>query len=266
MRKLLNLTLFLGLMILASCSSEIDQGDNPLLLPGQVRFTSTIGSGAESRVTGNNWDQGDAIGVYALNAGSEIPGGIYGKANAKFTTANEGAVGTFTAATAADQIVYPIEGAKLDFVAYYPYGAEVTDHQLPVDVSDQTNSAAIDYLYADNVKGKNKDDIEANLVFKHRLSQLIINISESEGLSLQTMSGVLQGLKTDGVFHLVDGAVTPGETTGDIVPLFNDDKSIAVAILVPGQNLKDITFEMIVNGKTYNWTPENQTLESGKKI
>ena len=87
MRKLFNLTMLLGLMILQSCSSEIEVRDNPLLLPGQVKFKSTIGAAdVSTRVTGTNWDQGDAIGTYALNAGSELPAGIYGKENAKFTT------------------------------------------------------------------------------------------------------------------------------------------------------------------------------------
>lgn len=266
MRKLFNLTMLLGLMILASCSSEIEVRDNPLLLPGQVKFKSTIGAAEVStRVTGTNWDQGDAIGVYALNAGSELPAGIYGKENAKFTTPDSGAEGVFTAATTEDQIAYPKDGAKIDFVAYYPYGAEVTDYALPINVSVQTNSTAIDYLYSDNVKDKSIADQSANLNFKHKLSQLILNISGEGYSDLSGLTAVVKGLKVDGSLDLKNGSVTTGGTVANITPLFNTDKTVATAIIVPGQDLKDATVEFTIDGKTYKWTPETQTAESGKK-
>ena len=265
MRKLFNLTMFLGLLIIASCSSENDLRDNPLLLSGQVKFQSTIGAEVSTRVTGTNWDQGDAIGVYALNAGSEMPGGIYSKANARFTTPDAGALAQFTAATADDQIAYPKDGSKLDFVAYYPYTAQVTDYKLPIDVSVQTNSAAIDYLYTDNVKGKNVADQTANLNFKHKLSQLILNVSLAGFESNSGLTATIKGLKVDGSLNLKDGTVDAGETDGDITPLFNSAKTTATAILVPNQNLQNATVEFTLNGLTFKWTPESQLIETGKK-
>ena len=266
MRKLFNLTLFLGIMILASCSSEIDLRDNPLLLTNQVKFTSTIGAvEVSTRVTGTNWDQGDAIGVYALNAGQAIPDGIYGKDNAKFTTPDAGAQGTFTPATTDDQIAYPSDGAKLDFVAYYPYAATVTDNKLPINVSVQTNSSAIDYLYSNNVTGKSIADQSANLNFKHKLSQLIININGAAFDNFNTLTAVVKGMKVDGSLDLKDGVVTAGSTAGDITPLLNADKSVAAAIVVPGQDMKDITVEFALGDVKFVWHPEALTLESGKK-
>lgn len=265
MRKLFNLTLFFGFLIFASCSSETDERENPLLLPGQVKFNSTIGAEVTTRVTGTNWDQGDAIGVYALTAGNEIPEGIYGKANAKFTTPDTGAEGVFTAATAEDQIVYPKDGSKLDFVAYYPYAVQVSDYKLPIDVSDQTNPAKIDYLYADNEKGKSISDPSANLNFKHKLSQLILNISSEGNSTLDGLTAVIKGLKVDGSLNLKDGNIALGTTAGDITPQLNTARTIATAILVPGQDLKEVTAEFTFAGKTYKWTPETQMIESGKK-
>lgn len=266
MRKLFNLTMLLGLMILASCSSETDLRDNPLLLTNQVRFTSTIGAvEVSTRVTGTNWDTGDAIGVYALNAGQAIPDGVYGKDNAKFTTPDAATTAEFTAATAEDQIAYPKDGSKLDFVAYYPYTVEVDDYQLPIDVSVQTNSAIIDYLYSDNVKGKSILDESATLNFKHKLSQLIININGAAFDNLSSLTAVVKDMKVDGSLDLKDGAVTPGSTVGDITPQLNSDKTVATAIVVPGQDMKDITVEFTLDGVKFVWQPEAQALESGKK-
>lgn len=265
MRKLLNFTMLLGLLIIASCSSEDDLRDNPLYLSGQVKFQSTIGAEVSTRVTGTNWDKGDAIGVYALNAGNEIPGGIYGKENARFTTPDAGESAQFTAASAEDQIAYPKDGSKLDFVAYYPYAAQVVDYKLPIDVSVQTNSAAIDYLYANNVKGKSIADQSANLNFKHQLSQLIINVSLAGFDSNTGLSATIKGLKVDGSLNLKDGTVEVGQTDGDITPLFNSAKTVATAILVPNQNLQNASVEFLLNGVTFKWTPESQIIETGKK-
>lgn len=265
MRKLLNFTMLLGLMIIASCSSEDDLRDNPLYLSGQVKFQSTIGAEVSTRVTGTNWDKGDAIGVYALNADKEIPGGIYGKENARFTTPDAGESAQFTAASAEDQIAYPKDGSKLDFVAYYPYAAQVVDYKLPIDVSVQTNSTAIDYLYANNVKGKSIADQSANLNFKHQLSQLIINVSLAGFDSNTGLSATIKGLKVDGSLNLKDGTVEAGPTDGDIIPLFNSSKTVATAILVPNQNLQNATVEFLLNGVTFKWTPESQVIETGKK-
>ena len=265
MRKLLNFTMLLGLMIIASCSSEDDLRDNPLYLSGQVKFQSTIGAEVSTRVTGTNWDKGDAIGVYALNAGKEIPGGIYGKENARFTTPDAGETAQFTAASAEDQIAYPKDGSKLDFVAYYPYAAQVVDYKLPIDVSIQTNSAAIDYLYANKVKGKSIADQSANLNFKHQLSQLIINVSLAGFDSNTGLSATIKGLKVDGSLNLKDGTVEAGQTDGDITPLFNSSKTVATAILVPNQNLQNATVEFLLNGVTFKWAPESQVIETGKK-
>ena len=200
-----------------------------------------------------------------MNAGQAIPDGIYGKANAKFTTPDAGAQGTFTPATTDDQIAYPSDGAKLDFVAYYPYAATVTDNKLPINVSVQTNSSAIDYLYSNNVTGKSIADQSANLNFKHKLSQLIININGAAFDNFNTLTAVVKGMKVDGSLDLKDGVVTAGSTAGDITPLFNADKSVAAAIVVPGQDMKDITVEFALGDVKFVWHPEALTLESGKK-
>lgn len=254
----------IGVMLFAaSCSNEIDVPDNPLAHPNQAVFNSTIGD-LVTRATGTNWDAGDAIGVYALNADQALSeAGIYdGKANIKHNTPGDG---KFTAV--AEGIIFPKTG-NLDFVAYYPYNATINEYKYAVNVSNQTNPSAIDVLYSDNAKGANIDNSTVNLNFKHKLSQLILNVSIGDGVtSLTGLTSKIEGFKVDGSMNLVDGVVTTGTTVANITPLIKNEgtTATATAIVVPGQNLSSVKVLFTLNGQVYEWTPESQDLESGKK-
>lgn len=254
----------LGVMLLASCKSEIDCPENPLSTVNQVRFNSTIGEMSNTRASGTTWDTGDAIGIYALNAGQTLSDqAIYdGKANIKHTTTGDG---VFAAATEA--ITFP-ESGNLDFVAYYPYQTTVTGYAYPVNVANQSVPAAIDVLYSNNAKGANKSNTPVSLVFKHMLSQLVLSVSAGDGVSsLDGLTAKVDGLKIDGSMNLVNGVVTIGTTTGVLTPTATVSGTSATvsAIIVPGQDLKSAKVSFTLNGKVYEWTPAEQALESGKK-
>lgn len=254
----------IGVMLFAaSCSNEIDVPDNPLAHPNQAVFNSTIGD-LVTRATGTNWDAGDAIGVYALNADQALSeAGIYdGKANIKHNTPGDG---KFTAV--AEGIIFPKTG-NLDFVAYYPFNATINEYKYAINVANQTKSADIDVLYSDNAKGANIDNSTVNLNFKHKLSQLILNVSIGDGVnSLNGLTSKIEGFKVDGSMNLVDGVVTTGTTVANITPLIKNEgtTATATAIVVPGQNLSSVKVLFTLNGQVYEWTPESQDLESGKK-
>lgn len=254
----------IGVMLFAaSCSNEIDVPDNPLAHPNQAKFISTIGDVA-TRATGTSWDAGDAIGVYAINAGQDLSeSGIYdGKANIKHNTPGDG---KFTAV--AEGIIFPKNG-NLDFIAYYPFNATINEYKYAINVANQTKSADIDVLYSDNAKGANIDNSTVDLNFKHKLSQLILNVSIGDGVnSLNGLTSKIEGFKVDGSMNLVDGVVTTGTTVADITPVIVNEQTTATAtaIVVPGQNLSSVKVLFTLNGQVYEWTPESQDLESGKK-
>ena len=264
MKKSNILFTIIGVMLFAaSCSNEIDVPDNPLAHPNQAKFISTIGDVA-TRATGTSWDAGDAIGVYALNADQALSeAGIYdGKANIKHNTPGDG---KFTAV--AEGIIFPKTG-NLDFVAYYPFNATINEYKYAINVANQTKSADIDVLYSDNAKGANIDNSTVNLNFKHKLSQLILNVSIGDGVnSLNGLTSKIEGFKVDGSMNLVDGVVTTGTTVADITPVIVNEQTTATAtaIVVPGQNLSSVKVLFTLNGQVYEWTPESQDLESGKK-
>ena len=169
MKQIKYLFIFLGMALFAACSDS-DVGG----LTGdanQANFSATIGE-LQTRVTDNSWDTGDAIGIYAINAGNALSDATIfdEKSNVKYTTTGDG---TFTPVGA--PINFP-ETGELDFVSYYPYNAAITDFKYTIDVSSQSNLAAIDLLYSDNAKGESKDINDVDLDFNHALSKLVFSV------------------------------------------------------------------------------------------
>lgn len=252
--------------LLASCNdSSVECPNNPLDNGGQASFFGSIGA-LKTRATDKAWDAGDAIGVYALNEGQALAASaIYdGKENVKYTTNGSNA---FNAA--ADKIEFPEQG-NLDFIAYYPYQNSLSNYSYNIDVTTQANPAAIDLLYADNAKSENKSNPKVALVFEHMLSKLVLNVSTGKGLSsLQGLAATIKETVVDGTFNLVNGKVSLGSTKKSITPVVsvaNDNQSAVVtAIVLPGQDLKDIKIVFTVSGKTFEWTPNAQALASTTK-
>ncbi|HZJ80302.1 MAG TPA: DUF6359 domain-containing protein, partial [Dysgonamonadaceae bacterium] len=98
----------------------------------------------------------------------------------------------------------------------------------------------------------------------------MLNVELGENLtSLQGLTAGINNVVVDGSLALVDGTVTTGTTRKDITPnvaIASDNKTATVAaIVVPGQNLEDVTIVFSLGGKDYKWTPTTQELESTYK-
>ncbi|NLZ72652.1 MAG: hypothetical protein GX905_02375, partial [Bacteroidales bacterium] len=168
-------TLLVGFMM--SCSSDDDHdfgyGKNHEL---SAQFKATVAK-PSTRVTENNWDKEDAIGIYALKADQALEEAAIYKGNAKYTTVSVGESGNFTPASDDDAIIFEKEGNKLDFIAYYPYVETITDYNLSINAEDQSNLSEIDFLYSNNAKGHNRDNKEVPLQFTHQLAQIVLEIT-----------------------------------------------------------------------------------------
>ena len=264
MKHLKFLFLFIGLAIFASCS-ESDVEGGVIGDANQAIFSGIIGE-LQTRVTDNSWDSGDAIGVYALMADQALSDAAIfdGKSNVKYTTSGNG---TFTVAGA--PINFP-ETGNLDFVSYYPFKTAITDYKYSIDVTSQSDMAAIDLLYSNNAKGQTKSSPNVDLQFNHMLSKFEMNVQLGEDLtSLEGLTVNIKSVIVDGSLALVDGAITTGTTRKDITPkvsIASGNKTATVAaIVVPGQNLEDITIVFSLDGKDYEWTPASQELLSTYK-
>lgn len=229
---------------------------------GQVQFTSSIGGDVSTRVTGNKWDNNDAIGVFmkqGANLGSALA------MNKKYTTAGNG---NFSA-EGADIINYP-ETGSVDFIAYYPYAAGLTGTTLPVNVADQSNQAAIDILYSNNATGLSKTSGTANLAFKHQLAKVELNVKAGTGIpSVSGLSVAYNSVNTTATFDLATGAMTnlsgSQNLTAKTTAQTATASQLVEAIVIPGNYAaKQVAFT--VAGSSFTWTlPASLQFEAGKK-
>lgn len=228
-------------------------------------FYSTIGA-VQTRATATAWEQGDAIGVYALTAGQALPGGIYNeKANIKYTTASTD--GIFKAASIGIQFLNSED--KLDFISYYPYKETINNYTYPINVSAQSSPETIDLMYSNNVKNSESGTSLVNLNFKHALSQLVFSITAGDGItSLQSITASLSDVVVDGAFDLASGNVTMGTTKQSLAPkVYNTNNTTATVsvILLPGQNTKDVVVSFTLNGSIYKFPLSEVILASSSK-
>lgn len=233
------------------------------------------------------WVTGDAVGIFMLTAGGNLPGGLSSGADDieyKATPGSPASGASFAPADASQTIYYPQTGA-VDFLAYYPYGSkgtgtgQVTDTYIyKVSVAPQSTTAeqaAIDILYA-KASNVSKSNAAVNLAFDHALSKLVINVKAGDGMGGADFSGItasLQGFPTTADLALADGTTftNVGGTATDITPLkwttASDPQYEATfeAILIPqsGTNAgRSVVFT--VGGVPYTWTiPDAENFAPG---
>ena len=252
-------------LTLFSCAKDHEPQLNENI---NAKFFSTIGQ-MDSRASNTTWSSNDAIGIYALNFGTTLAtANIYNSGeNIQHVTALGD--GAFTVVTASEAIQFPANGDALDFIAYYPYKATITNYTYPVDVANQSNLELIDLLYSDNATG-NKTTPAVMLQFQHKLSKLIMNITAGTGVTtLAGLTASINNLNTQASFSLVDktfsGIGNPASLT-PTVTIASDNLSATIeAILIPSQDINSAEIVFTLAGKTYTWTPNSKILLSEKK-
>lgn len=177
--------ILLAAMTLTACSN--DETVNEVTSTDRVALQVT--SGIQTRAIGNAWQANDAIGIYMLKAGETAI--AESATNKCYTTADGNSA--FTAATADQVIYFPVSGANVDFIAYYPQQA-LTDGVMTIDVSSQTNLPKIDLMAAklqstpQNPINKNYPAVALN--FSHKLTKIELNITAGTGLTAADLAGL----------------------------------------------------------------------------
>lgn len=218
--------------------------------------------GAKTRASNDAWDDGDAIGIFMKNAGELLsPESVLAK-NAKYQTQGNG---SFTPASVSQDVKFPLDGSAVDFVAYYPHGTVSSAFEYSIDVTNQSNQAAIDLLYADNAKALSNNE-NVNFSFSHQLSKIIVVLNSIDGSALSDVSVTLKGLNTKGKFSLIDASQTTS-SKGNVKMKIADNGQLAEAIVLPTSTLAGVTIE-ILNGEygyvyDLNSLPNIVSFESG---
>lgn len=230
-------------LTLSSCSNNLDDNSSWGSDSQNVKFSSYIEGQKTVKASGTTWTTGDKVGIFMKKAGADL--GAATAANKQFIADDRG---NLTAAAADQALVYP-EGA-VDFVAYYPYTATVTENKVAVDVKNQSKPADIDLLYSNNATNVTASANAVNLGFKHQLATVRLNIKTQGIASTAGLTATLTGSKTAGSFNLADGSLAVTDASAaDIAFTVNAAGTQAEAIVLP-QNAANVKVKFTLNGKT----------------
>ena len=263
--KISNL-LYMGALSTLALMSCTNNDDNSEWYGSEgIVFTTAI----QSRVSGNTWNANDEVGIYMMNAGSGIEAAT--AQNKKYIAQTNG---TLTAAPGNG--IYLPESGNVDFIAYYPYTTSVSGNKLAVNVSDQSNPAAIDLIYSNGTKGVAAPTATTiSLGFTHQLTKVTLNVTKDE--TIETLNGLgvnIKGVSTEGEFNLADGTLTAtAGTNNKDVAMYIDAQgttATATAIILPtaastDQTSLNLTFNL--NGQSFTHTISDASIfEKGTNV
>ena len=202
-----------------SCNNE-DSGSV------KTEFVSTIKSGS-------TWNAGDGIGLFMVGQNQALSSGaIVNKAdNAAYTAASGGASSTLTAGSNAIRIP---AGRTVDFIGYYPFTESIEDYKYPVDVSDQSDPAALALLYSNNAVGHSTKSRSVEMEFSNQMSNVVFNVVKGATVSeITNLSATIEGMPTTALFSLADGVfVNESNSTTPVNIRKTGDLSLE-AIVIP---------------------------------
>ena len=264
MIKFFALALLAGAMV--SCNTEDTASTTP---NGKVAVQFTGGISVNTRASGLAWADGDMIGIFMTGANQTLSADAIKEGVDNVCYQTSGSV-AFSPISGGKTIYYPIDG-DVDFYSYYPY-TTVSNYKVALNVADQTNQEAIDFMYA-KTTGCNKATPQVDLRFSHMLSRLILNVQAGNGLTqddLNKLTVTIKDQNTTATFNLADGVIS-GEGNPDNIQM----KAVQVgkryeAILLPtASKIREIEFELnngfdapfvwkmdqeLTGGNLYNYT------------
>ncbi len=193
-----------ALSLLTSCAKT----DEALTVDSEnlVQLSSSIEG--LTRVSGQSWESTDAIGVTIFKRGEDFPSGD--DVNIKYVPEAAGASVDFNAAEADKALYFPHKYGTMDFIAYYPYGADVN---LSAYTLDGENTEVLFAFTEDAVKGK-----PVALQFKSPYSQIKVNLESSDG-SIKSFDGAqitLKDVVIQGAYDILSSESNLGKEIQDL--------------------------------------------------
>ena len=239
MIKFFALALLAGAMV--SCNTEDTASTTP---NGKVAVQFTGGISVNTRASGLAWADGDMIGIFMTGANQTLSADAIKEGVDNVCYQTSGSI-AFSPISGGKTIYYPIDG-DVDFYSYYPQ-TTVSNYKVALNVADQTNQEAIDFMYA-KTTGCNKATPQVDLRFSHMLSRLILNVQPGNGLTeddLNKLKVTIKDQNTTATFNLADGVIS-----GDGNPANIQMKAVQVgkryeAILLPtASKIREIEFDL----------------------
>lgn len=213
-----------------------------------------VSAGIQTRASNNAWTANDAIGVFSMS------GTTAEYANKKYITPDGD--GNFTAATDDDIVWLPSDGGSRSVLAYYPY-VTGCDGTYSIDVSDQTNQEAIDFMVSPAVNNVNKTQPDVTFVFSHKLVKIQLNIRSGDGITaeqLANMKVTLSNQYTTATCNVLTNAdvVVTGTEVSTLSFLTSADGTTSEAIVLPAATTEGMVLQFEVpEVGTYSWAVRN---------
>lgn len=221
------MTLYLTAMAFpftTSCVNEIQEeeesnevnlkpGDIPIRISTQILCTQT-------RVSNNEFENEDAIGLYVLSEGQTLDKTRY-LDNMRFTCTSSGVVPD-------KDVYYPEGNGTCNFIGYYPYqetgilpGGNSMDISIKANQSSPSAYSTSDFMTV-SVTGIPPSKKVVDLKLQHKLCQLNIAIKLSEGDNIEDFqkkaSVVINNIYTQASYDFMEDEWTALNTPQDIVP------------------------------------------------
>ena len=264
------MTKFFALALLAGAMVSCKTADTASTTPnGKVAVQFTGGISVNTRASGLAWANGDRIGIFMTGTKQALSADAIKEGVDNVCYQTSGSI-AFSPISGGKTIYYPIDG-DVDFYSYYPQ-TTVSNYKVALNVADQTNQEAIDFMYA-KTTGCNKATPQVDLRFSHMLSRLILNVQPGNGLTeddLNKLKVTIKDQNTTATFNLADGVIS-----GDGNPANIKMKAVQVgkryeAILLPtASKIREIEFDLdngydapfvwkmdqeLTGGNLYNYT------------
>lgn len=249
--------------ILTACGNDVVQD---AVIDYGPPVMINVSAGIQTRAVNNGWTASDAIGVFSMN------GTTAEYANMLYITGDGD--GNFTAATEEDVVWLPSDGSSRSVLAYYPYNTECNG-TYSIDVSDQTDQEAIDFMVSPAVNNVNKTQPDVAFVFSHKLVKIQLNIRSGDGITAEQLANMNVTLSnqyttaTCDVLTNADVDVT-GTEVSTLSFMTSADGTTSEAIVLPASTTEGmlLQFELPEVG-TYSWAISNsansQSFEMGNR-
>jgi len=240
-------------LLTAVLMTACNEHETETVTQDEVTFAAGVGKYATRlNQDGNQWTEGDQIGVYSFASGATTTTHF---SNVAYTAAATAAATVFNPAN--DAITFPKDGSAVDFMAYYPYLSIMSDDVYPINLSNQeTSLVAHDLLYArSNNDGTGHTEGTVSLGFTHQLAKIIINIVDNKTGAIITPDAggmIIKGMNTTANFDLKTGLLSGAATSTDITPYMNGSSTEAILLPFTVADYHDVI--MTVGGNKYLWT------------
>ena len=263
MKKMMTL---LSVAFMASAMTSCSSDDaTPATHNDQVAVQFDGGINVTTRAVDAKWTANDKIGIFMTKAGETLAAANIseGVDNVVYQTDGSNA---FSPVSGGKTIYFPIDG-NVDFYSYYPQ-TTVSDYKVALNVADQSNQEAIDFMYATQ-KGCNKTVPQVTLNFSHQLANLILDVQPGDGLQHEDLANLTIKVKnqnTTATYNLADGTLSDEGTPADITMHTTTAGKKYEAILLPTTETSRILEFDLNNGHDapFVWAMPTK-LEAGSK-